>query len=154
MPFPVVNGMRAIEFGQPGESREKLNALVLDAAKRATAGHFERDYREHGEPLEHVGERLAMLDSNGVQVATLMVTRAELVRFGDVTDEFAIAEGEGDFTGDEFRAGYIPGWLAMGYEINDDTIVTNVYFELVEDLRPSKSSNPSLVSGQSSTITE
>jgi len=54
------------------------------------------------------------------EVATLLVTRAELLRFADVPDEFAIAEGEGDFTGDEFRAGYLPGWIAMGYEVTDD----------------------------------
>lgn len=138
MAFPFVSGMRAIEFGRAGENREKLNALVLDANKRATAGHFARDYQEHDEPLEHVGERLAMLDSDGIHIATLLVTKAELVRFADVTDEFAIAEGEGDFTGDEFRAGYLPGWLEMGYEVNDDTIVTNVYFELIEDLRQAK----------------
>ena len=135
MGFPVVNGMRAIEFGQRGPNREFLNALVLNGNKRATAGHFERDYEAHGEPLEYVGEKLAMLDSDGNHIATLWVTRAELVRFGDVSDEFAIAEGEGDFTGDEFRAGYSPGWLAMGYPVNEDTIVTNVYFELLEDLR-------------------
>jgi len=133
--FPIVSGMRSIEFGAKGPSREKLNALVLDGAKRATAGHYERDYQVHGEPLEHVGERLAMLNSDGDHIATLLITRAELIRFGDVPDEFAIAEGEGDFTGDEFRSGYFADWTAMGYDIDDDTIVTNVYFELVEDLR-------------------
>ena len=135
MAFPIVNGMRAIEFGSPGDSRNWLNGLVLDANKRSTCGHYLHDYQEHGEPLEHVGERLAMLDNDGNHIATLLVTRAELLRFADVPDEFAIAEGEGDNTGDEFRASYLPGWLAMGYEVTDDTIVTNVYFDLVEDLR-------------------
>jgi uncharacterized protein YhfF len=133
--FPVINGMRAIEFGLPGESREYLNSLVLDANKRATAGHFKHDYQDHGEPLEYVGEKLAMLDSAGNHVATLLITRAELVRFADVSDEFAIAEGEGDITGDEYRAGYKPAWEAMGYEVTDDTLVSTVYFDLLEDLR-------------------
>ena len=137
MAFPVVNGMRGIEFGSPGENREYLNGLVLDANKRATAGHFKHDYEDQGEPLEHVGEKLAMLDSNGNHVGTLLVTRAELVRFADVSDEFAIAEGEGDVTGDEYRAGYKPMWEHMGYEVTDDTIVATVYFELFEDLRES-----------------
>jgi uncharacterized protein YhfF len=133
--FPVINGMRAIEFGLPGESREYLNSLVLDANKRATAGHFKHDYQDHGEPLEYVGEKLAMLDSSFKHVATLLITRAELVRFADVSDEFAIAEGEGDVTGDEYRAGYKPSWEAMGYEVTDDTLVSTVYFDLLEDLR-------------------
>ena len=136
MGFPIVNGMRSIEFGSEGPNRERLNALVLSGPKRATAGHFENDYQVHGEPLEQVGEKLALLDSRGNHVGTLEVTRAELVRFADVTDEFAIAEGEGDLTGDEFRAGYLPGWTAMGYEVTADTVVTNVYFDLVEIINP------------------
>ena len=96
MAFPIVNGMRAIEFGSKGENRAHLNSLVLDANKRATAGHFKYDYEAEGEPLEFVGEKLAMLDNDGNAVATLLITRAELVRFADVSDEFAIAEGEGD----------------------------------------------------------
>ena len=140
MAFPIVNGMRAIEFGSKGENRSHLNSLVLDANKRATAGHFKYDYEAEGEPLEFVGEKLAMLDNDGNAVATLLITRAELVRFADVSDEFAIAEGEGDLTGDEYRAGYKPMWLRMGYEVTDDTLVATVYFDLLEDLRPSTES--------------
>lgn len=135
MAFPVVNGMRGIEFGSKGENRDYLNSLVLDGNKRATAGHYKFDYQEQGEPLEHVGEKLAMLDNEGNHIATLLITRAELVRFADVSDEFAIAEGEGDLTGDEYRAGYKPMWLRMGYDVTDDTLVATVYFDLFEDLR-------------------
>ena len=135
MAFPVVNEMRAMLFGSPGESRERLNGLVLDANKRATAGLLEFDYEAEGEPLEHVGEKLALLDSAGNQVATLQITRAEVLRFADVPDEFAIAEGEGDFTGDEFRVGYFHDWTEMGYDVDDNTLVTCVYFDLLEDLR-------------------
>jgi uncharacterized protein YhfF len=127
--------MRAMLFGSPGESRERLNGLVLDANKRATAGLLEFDYEAEGEPLEHVGEKLALLDSAGNQVATLQITRAEVLRFADVPDEFAIAEGEGDFTGDEFRVGYFHDWTEMGYDVDDNTLVTCVYFDLIEDLR-------------------
>jgi hypothetical protein len=31
MSFLVVNGMRTIEFGNPGESRSKLISLILEA---------------------------------------------------------------------------------------------------------------------------
>jgi uncharacterized protein YhfF len=76
-----------------------------------------------------------MLDRNGNHVATLAVTRAEVLRFADVPDELAIAEGEGDLDADEFRAGYLKDWTALGYVITDDTLVTNIYFDLIEDLR-------------------
>ena len=36
--FPVVNGLRSVEFGTPGESRTNLVNLILHGQKRATAG--------------------------------------------------------------------------------------------------------------------
>jgi uncharacterized protein YhfF len=76
-----------------------------------------------------------MLDNSGNQVATLVVTRAEVLRFADVPDELAIAEGEGDLDADEFRTGHLKDWTALGHVITDDTLVTNIYFDLIEDLR-------------------
>lgn len=131
MSWPVVNGLRSIEFGNPGESRERLNALVLHGNKRATAGLYEWEYLAENEPIESVGEQLAMLNSAGEHVGTLQVTRAELLRFGDVPDEFAIAEAEGDRDAAEFRDGHRRFWTASGYEISDDTMVVTVYFDLV-----------------------
>ena len=107
--FPVVNGLRSIEFGTPGESREKLNNFVLHGNKRATAGLL-KDYKEEGEPLEHIGEHLAMLDNDGAHIATLEVTRIEVLRFIDVPDEFALAEAEGDLNAADFRASHLAFW--------------------------------------------
>jgi uncharacterized protein YhfF len=44
MSFPRINGLRGIEFGTPGEFREKLNALVLAGQKKVTSGILELDY--------------------------------------------------------------------------------------------------------------
>jgi uncharacterized protein YhfF len=41
--FPRVDGLRSIEFGMPGTSRETLVGLVLHGNKRATAGLL-KDY--------------------------------------------------------------------------------------------------------------
>lgn len=131
MSWPVVSGLRSIEFGNPGESRERLNALVLHGNKRATAGLYEWEYLAENEPIETIGEQLAMLDSAGKHVGTLHVTRAELLRFGDVPDEFALAEAEGDRNAAEFRDGHRRFWTVSGYEITDDTMVVTVYFDLV-----------------------
>ena len=38
--FPVVDGLRSVEFGTPGESRKNLVNLILHGHKRATAGLF------------------------------------------------------------------------------------------------------------------
>jgi uncharacterized protein YhfF len=103
--FPVVDGLRAIEFGTPGESRRLLVDLVVNGDKRATAGLLS-EYEEEGEPLEHVGERLAVLGDDGAHVATVVATRVVVSRFADVPDEFALAEAEGDLDAADFRASH------------------------------------------------
>jgi uncharacterized protein YhfF len=44
--FPVVNGLRSVEFGTPGESRTNLVNLILNGQKRATAGLFSPSHLE------------------------------------------------------------------------------------------------------------
>lgn len=131
--FPVVDGLRSIEFGTPGESRARLVEFVLHGNKRATAG-LAHDYAKEGEPIEHVGELLAMVDNDGNHVGTLKVTRVEVVRFLDVPDEFALAEAEGDLNAADFRASHLAFWSGMGEEINDDTMVVTIYFDLLPEI--------------------
>jgi uncharacterized protein YhfF len=138
MPFPIVNGMRSVEFGNPGESREKLISLVLDGNKRATAGTLEWDYIAENEPIEKVGERLAVLNNENQHIATIQVIRVEVKRFADVPTEFALAEAEGDLSGDDFRKSHLAYWSQLGLAIKDETEIVLVYFDLIEDLRNSK----------------
>jgi len=132
MSFPRVSGMRAIEFATPGAFREELNALVLAEIKRATAGTLEWDYQAQSEEIETVGERLAVLNSEKSHIATIEVTKVDVVNFSDVPDEFALAEGEGDMSGDDFRASHLRYWAKQGLIIGDDTQIVLVYFTLVE----------------------
>ena len=137
MTFPLVNGLRSIEFGNPGESREKLISLILDGNKRATAGTLEWDYLAENEPIETVGEKLAVLDNENQHVATIQATRVEIKRFADVPTEFALAEAEGDLSGDDFRESHFAFWSNQGLDINDDTEIVLMYFDLIEDHRNS-----------------
>jgi len=137
MTFPIVNGLRTIEFGNPGESRDKLISFILDGNKRATAGTLEWDYMAENEPIETVGEMLAVLDNQNWHVATIQVNRVEVKRFADVPDEFALAEAEGDLSGDDFRNSHFAFWSNNGSRITDDTEIVLVYFNLIEDLRNS-----------------
>ncbi|NBP96468.1 MAG: ASCH domain-containing protein [Burkholderiaceae bacterium] len=111
-----------------------LIALILQGKKKATAGTLEWDYRANGEPIEFVGEKLAVLNNDGEQVATIQATRVEVVRFADVPDEFALAEGEGDLSGDDFRAGHLRYWSREGLTINDDTEIVLLYFDLISPM--------------------
>ena len=138
MSFPIVNGMRTVEFGNPGESRDKLISHILDGNKRATAGTLEWDYIAENEPIETVGEKLAVLDNQNRHIATIQVTRVEVKRFADVPTEFALAEAEGDLSGDDLRASHFDFWSRLGLDIKDETEIVLVYFDLIEDLRNSQ----------------
>lgn len=131
MAFLLVNGMRSIEFGNPGASRDKLISLIIDGNKRATAGTLEWDYISENEPIETVGEKLAVLDNQNQHVATIQATRVEVRRFADVPDEFALAEAEGDLNGDDFRASHMEFWSKLGLKITDDTEIVLLYFDLI-----------------------
>jgi len=128
--FPVVNGLRSVEFGTPGASREKLVNFILNGNKRATAGLLS-EYEAEGEPIEHIGECLAMVDNDGQHVGTLHVTRVEVLKFKDVPDEFALAEAEGDLNAADFRASHLAYWTRVGETVTDDTLIVTVYFDLL-----------------------
>lgn len=130
MSFPVVNGLRSIEFGTKGESRSRIIDFVVNGDKRATAGLFD-EYLTEDEPIEHVGEKLAMIDNRMKHVATLEVTRVEVCRFADVPDEFALAEAEGDLNAADFRASHLESWSRQGFSINDETCVVLIFFDLL-----------------------
>ena len=139
--FKVVDNLRSIEFGTPGESRARLVDFIVNGNKRATAGLLD-DYAKESEPIEVVGECLAMLDNSDKHVATLRVTRVEVSRFINVPDEFALTEAEGDLNAADFRASHSDYWSRIGEAITDDTQVVQVYFELLTHrLRPLQSSD-------------
>ena len=131
--FPRVDNLRGIEFDTPGTSREALVNLVLHGNKRATAGLLS-EYETEGEAVEHVGELLAMVDNDGKHVGTLEVTRAEIVRFADVPDEFALAEAEGDLNASDFRASHLAFWTRVGETVTDETLAVTVYFNLLPEI--------------------
>ena len=125
-----VEGLRSIEFGLPGRMREELTALVLEGRKRATAG-LVSEYEQEGEDLEHVGERLAVLDGAGRQVGTIEVTQVDVMPFVEVPWSFAEAEGEGDADLEEWRAGHRHYWAEAGTPVEDETPVVCLRFRLV-----------------------
>ncbi len=128
--FPVVDDLRAIEFGSPGKSRETIVNFVVHGNKRATAG-MAAEYETEGEEVEHIGECLAMLDNDSKHVATLQVTRVDISPFADVPDEFALAEAEGDLNAADFRASHYAFWTRAGETITDDTMINQIYFDLL-----------------------
>ena len=131
MAFKRVDGLRTLELGNVGESRAALLDFVFNGNKRATAGLLEYDYLLEGEEVERVGEILVVLGNDLEEVGRIRVTRVEISAFSEVPDEFALAEAEGDLNASDFRASHMEFWTKAGYEVNDGTMVVQLYFELL-----------------------
>lgn len=130
--WPRVDGLRCLELGFPGEQRDRLNDYVLHGRKRATAG-IVAEYEEEGEALDHVGEVLVLLGSNGEEVGRVRITDVVVRRFEDVSWEFADAEGEGFTSLDDWREGHRRHWEQTGRGITPDTQILCLSFDLLRD---------------------
>ena len=130
MAFLRVNGLRSVEFGTPGPMRTRLNDLIINGNKRATAGLLKEDYIDEGEEIEFVGERLAILDNHQKQIGIIKVTKVEVLEFKDVSTAFALAEAEGDLSGNDFRQSHTKFWNSVGVDVKPETKVVTVYFDL------------------------
>jgi uncharacterized protein YhfF len=132
MAFERIDGLRTIEFGNPGKSRATILDFLFNGNKRATAGLLEFDYEAEGEEVEHVGEILVVVGNEGEELGRIRATRVEIVEFQNVSDEFALAEAEGDLTGDDFRESHGKFWRDCGYDVRPDSKVVTMYFELLK----------------------
>jgi uncharacterized protein YhfF len=129
--WPRIGGLRTLALGTPGELRTTLNTLVLSGVKTATAGLLTDEYAAENEELEHVGERLVLVDDDDKLIGVVEVTDVEVVRFADVSWDFARSEGEGDRSIEEWREGHRRYWARVGFPVDDDSRVVCIRFRLV-----------------------
>ncbi|WP_410813720.1 ASCH domain-containing protein [Micromonospora sp. 067-2] len=128
------------EFGFPGPLRDSLVAAILSGAKTSTSGLLV-GYERAGESLPEVGELSAVVDSEGRRVAVIELTEVRVVRLVDVELGHALAEGEGDESVAQWRAGHESFWHSpdvraeLGdpdFTVDDDTLVVTKRFRLVD----------------------
>lgn len=130
------------EFGLPGPLRDRLVEAVLRGEKTATCGLLE-EYRREGTPLEEVGARELVIDSTGRGVAVIETTESRVRRMGDVDLAFAIDEGEGFTTVQEWYDAHVRFFTSLELTaalgdppvaIDDDTLLVCTRFRVVERL--------------------
>lgn len=97
-------GAQTFRYGDGPELCDRLNALVLSGAKTATCGAL-RDYLEGAEDRPVVGRRDIATAWDGTPVAVVETVEVTERQFRDVSEEFALSEGEGTFA--DWRAGHI-----------------------------------------------
>ncbi|MEU7851389.1 ASCH domain-containing protein [Micromonospora parva] len=127
------------EFAFPGPLRDKLVGAILSGAKTSTTGLL-IGYQRANEPLPEVGQLSAVVDSAGRRVAAIELTDVRVIRLADVDLAHALAEGEGDESVAQWRAGHETFWHSAelraelgdpDFTVDDDTPVVTERFRLV-----------------------
>jgi uncharacterized protein YhfF len=130
------------EFAFPGPLRDRLVAAVLSGEKVATAGLLE-EYRREGIATAEPGRRELVVDSAGRGVAVIEIAEVDVKRMGDVDLAFAIDEGEGFSSVEEWHEAHVrfftsPAMVAaLGdppVEVDENTLVVCSRFRVVERL--------------------
>ncbi|MFD3524093.1 ASCH domain-containing protein [Streptomyces sp. NPDC058653] len=126
----------------PGPLRDQLVAAVLSGEKVSTTGLL-AEYEAEKEELPPVGERSALIDSDGREIAVLELTEVRVLPLGQVDLQHALDEGEGYDSVEAWRAGHEAFWHgdemreALGdpsFTVHDGTLVVAERFRVVERL--------------------
>ncbi|MFF5636392.1 ASCH domain-containing protein [Streptomyces sp. NPDC012825] len=124
----------------PGPLRDRLVAAVLSGEKTATTGLL-LEYEAEREELPEVGERSAVIDSDGREVAVVEITEVHVLPLRDADLRLALAEGEGYRSVAEWRAGHETFWHGEemrealgdpGFVVDGDTMLVVEWFRVVE----------------------
>jgi uncharacterized protein YhfF len=128
----AVGSYAAWAFGDESdpEMQDELGRLVLDGPKRATAGAL-AEYEEEGDPLPQVGDHSVILDSAGEPLCIIRATWVDVRPLGEVDEQFAWDEGEGDRTLEWWKAAHVRFWERLGHRVHDDLPVVLERFEKV-----------------------
>ncbi|ANB57205.1 hypothetical protein GFC29_523 [Anoxybacillus sp. B7M1] len=97
--FCIATHQEGIEYKdafQFGASADWLADLVVRGKKTATTSGFVF-YELEKEAIPKVGEYYIVLNGQEEPVAVIQIQSVEVVPMNEVTEEFALAEGEGDY---------------------------------------------------------
>ncbi|WP_088035142.1 ASCH domain-containing protein [Evansella clarkii] len=133
--FCTANNMKKIEYKdafQFGVSADWLAELVVEGKKTATTSGFVF-YEIEKEDLPKAGEYSIVLDGREEPAAVIQIQSVEVVPMNEVTEEFALAEGEGDYrywwdAHEEFFSGLLK---EHGLEFSSDMLVVCERFKKV-----------------------
>ncbi|MGB3555207.1 MAG: ASCH domain-containing protein [Jannaschia sp.] len=123
-------GAGTFKFGDGPKLCDELTDLVIKGKKTATCGAL-RDFPEGDPGRPEIGRRDIATDWNGTPRMVIETTEVTEVRFRDVPEDFALAEGEGTFA--DWRAGHVAYFERNGGWSEDMWLLCE-RFEIVEVL--------------------
>ena len=133
MPGITNNTIKTIQFGSTASEIDDLAHKVLTGEKTATSSLH--DYHLLGLKKQcNVGDQFFIVDSTGNELATVEIVKIELRKFEDITEQFAVEEGDGS----------LENWLCIhwpyysrllaeiGKELYADTVLVCEWFKIIE----------------------
>ncbi|KUJ79326.1 ASCH domain-containing protein [Ruegeria profundi] len=88
-------GAQTFKFGDSAELSAELLALVRSGRKTATCG-ARRDYPDGSPDMPVVGRQDIALEWDGRPALVIETVEVSICRYCDVTEDFALAEGENE----------------------------------------------------------
>lgn len=129
------NQPQSVSAWQFGADPDYLAQLVVDGLKIATCSGY-IFYELENEPLPTTGDYSIILNNNDQPVAIIKTVEVTLTPMNEVTEEFAIAEGEGDRTYTywwEAHEKFFRNELnAIGREFSEDMLLVCERFKVVD----------------------
>lgn len=124
-------GANAWQIGDSPELANALADLVIKGLKTASCGSLASYQQEEFAP--RIGSYNIILNGEDVPVCVIRLVSMRLVRFCDVTAEFARKEGEGDLSLAYWRKEHQRFFTREGYFAEDMELIAEE-FEVVEVL--------------------
>lgn len=111
-----------------------LPTKFLPGGKVATSSLL--DYYQAGKKKRcKIGDILSILNSAKEEVAKVRITRVEIIKFRDITEEFAVEEGDGNL--ENWQTIHLPYYTQLlseiGKDINPDTLLVCEWFKVIEE---------------------
>ncbi|MHA1091943.1 ASCH domain-containing protein [Enterobacter sp. BNK-18] len=122
-------GANAWQMGDSPELASELADLIKKGIKTASCGSFASYQQE--EPAPKIGSYNIILDGQSIPVCVIRLVSMRLVRFCDVTEEFARKEGEGDLSLEHWQKEHQRFFTREGYFSEEMELITEE-FEVVE----------------------
>lgn len=126
---------KSVTAWQFGNSPDYLAQLVIDGIKTATcSGHI--FYELDNEVLPTTNDYSIVLNSQDEPVAIIKTTEVTITPMNEVSEEFAIAEGEGDCTYNYWKDTHIKFFTKeldeLGLNFSEDMLLVCERFELID----------------------
>jgi uncharacterized protein YhfF len=124
------------EFADPGPVRDLVVASILAGTKTTTTG-LALEYEREGTPFPTVGQRFAVVDSDGRPVAAIELVEVRLVRVGDIDLRHVLDDGDESIA--QWREAHEEYWRtaemreSLGeptFTVDEDTVVLAQRFQL------------------------